>query len=421
MTGATGVAAPGPRDDAGRPDERTVDQGEVGEGACRRLRILHFAFEDHRQPASGGGGTRTFEINRRLAARHDITVLVCNYPGAARRVEEGVEYRHLGSRATWLGRTGRMLSYHLLVPLFALTHGADLVVEDFAAPMSSIALPLFTRSPTIAVVQWLFARHLSRKYKVPFFLAEELGVRVHRRFVTVSCYMAGEILRRNPTARVRTIYAGVSPALLAATPRGERSRELLYLGRLQFAEKGLDLLIEAFSLLAARDDHVRLTLAGDGEDMGRLRVEARRFGVADRLAFAGRVGGEAKRELLQRASAVVIPSRFESFGIVAAEALASGTPVVAFDLPSLREIVGEECGLLVPRFDAGAFAAACEAVLHDPARAAQMGAAGRRRATRFDWDVAAAAQEVAYLDAAGSRRQGRRGATASPDVRRTSR
>src|SRR5665213_1272774 len=58
-----------------------------------RLRILHFAFEELGQPDSGGGAIRTFEINRRLASHHQITVVARRYPGARRHIEDGIEYR----------------------------------------------------------------------------------------------------------------------------------------------------------------------------------------------------------------------------------------------------------------------------------------------------------------------------------------
>jgi len=374
------------------------------------LDILHLAFEDHRQPGSGGGGIRTFEINRRLAVRHHITVVTCSYPGARRRIENGVEYRHLGLSFKWLGRIGRMLSYHLSVPFFVLGHRADLIVEDFAAPMSSVALPLFTRVPTIAVVQWLFARETSRKYKFPFFLAEELGVRVHRNFVAVSEHMAEELRRRNPRARVDVVYAGVPEMLRASPPCPPSMHEILYLGRLQFVEKGLDLLFDAFARLAAADGAVRLLLAGDGYNAGRLDALVERLGLGGRVEALGRVEGTRKRDLLRRAAVVVIPSRFESFGIVAAEALACGTPVVGFALPSLKEIVSPDCGTLVEPFDTEAFASACASILADPDRRETMGTAARTRAARFDWDLAASAQEAAYLAAVGASGHRQRGA-----------
>jgi hypothetical protein len=294
-----------------------------------------------------------------------------------------------------------MISYHISVPFFVLGHPADLVVEDFAAPMSSVAVPLFTRAPTIAVVQWLFARETSRKYKFPFFLAEELGVRSHRHFVAVSQHMAAEIQRRNPRAHVDAVYAGVSEMLRSPSPCSPPAHEILYLGRLQIVEKGLDLLLDAFGRLAAVDGVVRLLVAGDGYQADQLNELVGRLGLAARVEVLGRVEGTEKRDLLRRASLVVLPSRFESFGMAAAEALASGTPVVAFALPSLEEIVSPDCGILVEPYDTEALALACASILADPDR--------RARAARFDWDLAASAQEAAYLAAvrtSSSRRAG---------------
>jgi len=366
-----------------------------------RLRILHFAFEELGQPDSGGGAIRTFEINRRLASHHQITVVARRYPGARRHIEDGIEYRYLGVASKRLGRLPSIVSYHLAVPIFALCHRADLVVEDFAPPMSSVALPLFARDPTIAVVQWLFARETSQKYRVPFFLAESFGVRRHRHFVAVSGYIAAEISRRNPTAAVTIAYAAAADELRDVGPWPERRRELLYLGRLQLVEKGLDLLLAAFAVVAERDQDVRLVFAGDGYDSDVVKRLVSELGLSTRVDFVSRIEGDEKREYLRRAMAVVIPSRFESFGLVAVEALASATPVVGFSLPSLLEIVTPECGILVTPFDTNAFAAACLAVLDEPQLRVRMGAAGLARSKRFNWEEAATRQEAAYLVAAG--------------------
>lgn len=382
----------------------------------RGLEILHLAFEDHRRPGSGGGGVRTHEINRRLAAHHRITVVTTRYPGARRRVEDGVTYRPLGLP---LGYHGSIISYHLGTPLLVMLARPDLVVEDFSAPMSSMLVPLWTSQPTIAVVQWLFAAETSRRYRVPFYLAEEWGLRVHRHFVAVSEYMAERIRAVHPGARIHVVYPGVAPdqpgvagvgdqVPAAHSPASEAT--VVYLGRLQALAKGLDLLLSAMSKLAEDVPAARLIVAGDGPDRAEVESLARSLAVADRVSFAGRVDGEAKWELLRSASVVVVPSRYESFGLVVLEALAVGTPVVGFQLPPLKEIVTPECGTLVAPFDVDALAEALRATLSDPGRRAQMGAVGLSRARRFNWDDAATAQEKAYLaavDDGGGRRRAR--------------
>jgi glycosyltransferase involved in cell wall biosynthesis len=176
---------------------------------------------------------------------------------------------------------------------------------------------------------------------------------------------------------------------------------LVYLGRLEWGPKGLDLLLEAFAALSDLPE-ARLVIAGDGPDRRRVVDAVRRLGIEGRVDMPGWVTGEGKWRLLASATAVVLPSRHESFGLVAAEASAVGTPVVAFDLPSLREILSDAGGLLVAAFDTASLVAALRQVLTNPSTRAWLAQQGRGQAGRFDWDVAAAAQDRVYRAAVRS-------------------
>jgi D-inositol-3-phosphate glycosyltransferase len=95
----------------------------------------------------------------------------------------------------------------------------------------------------------------------------------------------------------------------------------------------------------------------------------------------------------------MVPSRAESFGLVALEAAACGAPVVASDVGGLRTIVAHErTGLLVEPRDPAAFATAIDALVADPALAEAMGAAGAARAAGFTWSTAAARLRRLYAD-----------------------
>lgn len=366
--------------------------------------ILHLAFEDHLRPGSGGGGVRTHEINRRLSDRHRITVVTTRYRGARRRIEDGVLYRPLGLP---LGYYGSVISYHLCVPFLVLWTRADLVVEDFAAPMSSVLVPLWTRRPTVAVVQWLFAAETSRRYRLPFHVLEKWGVRLHRRFVAASGYMADELAALSPGVQVDVVYAGVDRddghGLPMPPTVARQANTVLYLGRLQEGAKGLDLLLEALAQLAQGNAQIHLVVAGDGPYRRDAQLLVDKLDLADQVTFLGWVRGEAKWNQLRRASVVVVPSRFESFGLVVLESFAAGTPVVAFDLPSMRELVRKDCGILVPAFDVVALADAVATLLANPPEVERMGAAAQARAAGFSWDDAARAQERSYLAAVKER------------------
>jgi phosphatidylinositol alpha-mannosyltransferase len=163
---------------------------------------------------------------------------------------------------------------------------------------------------------------------------------------------------------------GIDAAAFAAGARD--GTRILFVGRPE-PRKGLPVLLEALRRLPPQ---VTLELVGSGGDHG-PRVHAH-----------GRVGDASRRQLLARADVLCAPSLGgESFGVVLLEAMASGLPVVASDIPGYRAVLPPECGRLVPPGDAGALAGALGELLADDALRARLGGAGRREAARYDWDA----------------------------------
>lgn len=361
----------------------------------RRLRILHLGFEDPRKPGSGGGAVRTREIDERLARHHDVTVLVSNYRGAVERVENGVRWVPVGLP---LGYFTGIVSYFLAVPFAMRRFEADLVVEDFGAPVGSFLPQLWTAKPIVAVVQWLGAEEKAKQYHLPFHWVQNLGVRRHRTLIAMSEDLADRLRAVNPAAEVVVLPNGVVRDAFDAG--GTRGDDVVFLGRLEVEQKGLDLLLPAFAAVADRLPG-RLVIAGDGAGRAAVERMAAELGIGDRVVFAGRVEGGAKYALLASALLVAMPSRQETFGIVAAESLACGTPVVAFEIPSLREVVVAGTGVLVPAFDVAAFGAAMARLAADRAWLDVMGAAGRVHARGYDWDDVARRQDDLYRRLAG--------------------
>jgi glycogen synthase len=363
------------------------------------LGVLHLGFEDPAMPGAGGGSLRTHEINRRLVADGmDVTVLTTRFPGCVDRVEDGVRYVHVGAGPSG-SRLSRLLGYVLGLPAAVRRYAraADLVVEDFFAPFATMAAPRWTRRPTIGVVQWLQAREKSAQYHLPLHVLERFGVRSHRRLVSVSHDTAAQLRSLNPQVEVEVIGNGVDPALFDQPQ--QLGRDVVYIGRLEFEGKGLDLLLAAWKRAHERVDG-QLVIAGGGHDEARVRREVARLGLGERVRFVGWVRGEEKARLLAGARVVAMPSRMETFGIVAVEGFAAATPVVAFDIPSLREVVPDGAGFTVPPFDVAAYAERLVELGTDPERALSMGAEGRRFARGYDWDALAARQAEVYRAAA---------------------
>jgi glycogen(starch) synthase len=357
-----------------------------------RTRVLHFGFEDPRRPGAGGGSIRLHEINKRLTNDFDITVVCARYPGSKTRVEDGVRYVHAGIGG--LGRNVSFLTYFLSVPVALVVFPSDIVVEDFAAPFSSIAVPWLTRRPVIGVVQWLFAREKSTQYRLPFHLVERLGLYSHKDLIAVSDDLASELRERNADAEVTVISNGLDEDAFA--PRRHQRSNSLYLGRLELAQKGLDLLIEAFAGVAL-DTETDLLVGGDGPDEAAVRALVDDRGLSSRVRFIGRVDSGDRFDVLASADVVVMPSRYETYGLVAAEALAVATPVVAFTIPCLRNLVEDgRTGVLVDAFDVEAFANSWRGLLRDPSRRRSLGEAGPDSVAGLHWDLLAPAQGEVY-------------------------
>lgn len=161
---------------------------------------------------------------------------------------------------------------------------------------------------------------------------------------------------------------------------------LLAVGRLD-PIKGSDLLLEAASQMRVPAQVVLVGGDLDGDpELERLRARATELGLGARVTFPGAVPQHELPRYYHAASALVVASRYESFGLVAVEALACGTPVVAAKVGGLPSIVRDgENGLLIPWRCPGAFAERLDALLADPARLRRFGVAARPSVERFGW------------------------------------
>lgn len=156
---------------------------------------------------------------------------------------------------------------------------------------------------------------------------------------------------------------------------------LLAMGRL-VPEKGFAYLLEAMRLVCkVHKMDMRLILAGDGTDRGRLEKLARKLDISDSVVFTGHVSSPEK--LFKEAFALVTPSTLEGLGLVNIEAMAMGRPVISTWTGGIPEVVvNGETGLLVPPKTPEALATAMTLLLQNPLMAERLGLAGIKRAQR---------------------------------------
>jgi len=213
------------------------------------------------------------------------------------------------------------------------------------------------------------------------------------------------------------IEAGLDPRRVVVRPNGfpapheERGSALrdrlalgpevpliLNVGRISF-KKGLDLLLEAVGGIP--DVHLALVGPDDGDGTySRLEAMRARPELAGRVHLLPPVDDRQPRELYGEADVFVLPSRNESFGMVAAEAAAAGTPVVLTDRCGVAALLGERAAVIVPP-DAGRIREAIIRVLADPALRARLAAGGREVAREVSWGSVVSEQERLYRRAIG--------------------
>lgn len=190
--------------------------------------------------------------------------------------------------------------------------------------------------------------------------------------------------------RVHTVYAGVNLAIPPIDMDAKKEPTILFIGK-DFERKGGPLLLEAFARVYRVIPEAKLVIAGATPAVNHPNVEA--VGFIDKNT----PDGEARLAALYRRAAVfTMPSHFEPFGIVYAEAMHFGLPCVGVNHYAIPEIVQDQVtGLVVPPGDADQLAAALIYLLRNPGVAKRMGFEGKRRAEQlFRWDMVAEKMEA---------------------------
>lgn len=364
------------------------------------MRILHCIYDHPGNPWVGGGGAiRAIELNKRLASQgHAITMVFGNFPGADRissrissqgvstGADHGIEVRFVGRPGGYVLST---FSYARQAHLMAREHGHefDIIVEDFA-PWNPVFTYRLGSPPAVLHINHREGLNLLRRRPLagwPFFLIEKYYPSRFRHVTALSDWTRRKIGHKNAQILPAGIDSGLVEEGASAPPPSDRDDYVLFLGRLEMNNKGLDTLLEAVRRLGS----TRVLLAGRGRDEQRLREMASGLPVE----FLGFVSEERKRDLLKNARAFVLPSRFEGWGIAVLEAAACGTPVVVSDIPELNYALEDGYGVSFRTGDAGALAQALEALLRDEEAREDMRRKALEAATRHTWDCVAGIYE----------------------------
>lgn len=352
------------------------------------LRIALVCPYDWRRP--GGVRTQVAGLATALRARgHSVDILAPGDPagsssglilvGATTPVRANGSVAHVALVPGAWRRTRRALERGM----YDIVH-----VHEPAVPLVARAAARCRSTPVVATF------HMYSATALPYRL---LGPVLRRALRGLSAGIAVSESARSCAARVYPVGAVIPNGVQVSSERFPRRapgtpRRILFVGRHE-SRKGLDVLLDAFWALPT---DVHLDLVGVERDELHFTTASVAPG---RIVAHGRVTDERRRALLRRADVLCAPSLGgESFGVVLAEAMAEGVPVVASAIPGYREVLGPGCGRLVPPGDEPALAAALAQTLSDPFVRARVAASARRAVAPFAWERVCDRIEETYRD-----------------------
>lgn len=233
------------------------------------------------------------------------------------------------------------------------------------------------------------------------------ALRGARRVIVPSEFVRSTVLARTGVDPERVVVVPHGVAVHTAATAAEVLRDQYHLdGRvvlypaITYPHKDHQTLLEAFARVLDACPDALLVLTGRADSAEhQVQTTIGRLGIAERVRRLGRVSAADMAGLYGLAELVAVPSRYEGFGLPAAEAMAYGVPVVAADVSALPEVVAD-AGVLVPPGDVAGWAGALAGLLADPDRQSRLAAAGRDRVARsFSWGANARALADVYREA----------------------
>lgn len=341
----------------------------------RRVLVIPGEYPDLKDPRQFNGNWAEEQV-RAVAAYHDVAVV---YPLLTRersRIEEclyhgvrtvTVHYRHVSKTwiAPYLAAAWRGFQYVRSELRPDCIHAHALFPSGLAAVLIGRALGIpvvVTEHHGQLKVRTSESRWIKRILK--------FTLRHATHSIAVSEHLAGEMRELEPRATVSVVPNVIAPNFLepssAPAPAGRlrETCELLFVGSIRDNRKGLDELLRALRLYLDMPDAGRahLTIIGDGRWRERFEELARSLGVRDHCRFMGSRSREEVARAMRDCDAFVMPSKYETFGVVYAEAMACGKPVIACQGGPAEKIVPAWAGVLVPPGDAEAIARAIRQV-----------------------------------------------------------
>jgi len=304
----------------------------------KKISVVISSYDDLNNPVySGGGAHSVHQLAKRLAKNHKVTVITGTYKNAKNQTIQNIKYIRIGSHI--LGHKIGQIFYQYAILKYASRYKYDVWIESTMPPFTFSLLPLFCKKPLIAWINMLCSSDMKRKYKIDLgFIEKRLSI-LYKYMIAPTDWVKSELRKMNKNAEIMTITQGYEPIEQSqkTTKKTIFKNYILFLGRIEVNQKGLDLLLNAISNTSNKTN---LIVAGSGskKEIEKLNNLIKEYGVSSKVKRIGRIQGQQKELLLKNAKAVMITSRFETFSITALEAILHQKPVICFNIPQLSWI-----------------------------------------------------------------------------------
>jgi glycosyltransferase involved in cell wall biosynthesis len=328
----------------------------------------------------------------------------------------GIDQRALGLPSNFQVRPSRFPTINprvripweqMLAPALLKLNGAQV----FHGPLN--VAPMFCPVPSVITIHDLaflsFPQTFRRVNRTYLTWATKVSAKRASRILAVSQATKDEIIRLLdiPAEKIIVTHDACEPRFTPQDPAvieqfrvraGLPERFILFVSTLE-PRKNVPTLLEAYARIAKETDVPLIIGGGKGWLYDSIFAKAEELNLGDKVRFAGFIPGEDLPLWYAAATAFIMPSLYEGFGMPLLEAMACGTPVITTTSSSLPEVVGD-AGITVPPTDAEAMGEAMLRVIRDRDLQADMRARGLVQATRFSWEKTAELTLQAYQDAA---------------------
>lgn len=355
------------------------------------MRIIHLLYDNSENPWLGGGAAlRAKAVSDYFSTNgNSITFVSGGFPGCENvKNNDKIQFfftKHFKKYV--ISRLLYSLQVSFAVKKLKKEHSFDILVEDMS--IFNVIFPrLFWKGPMISLVHNYLGKQSFKKlgiFGIIPFLLERHYLKSRKNFIAVSNSLKKHILELNPSANVEVIYNGIDNQAFEKTKQSN-AKKIGFIGRIEINQKGLDTLIQAFTILKKANFNFKALIIGGGKDEYALSQLISENNLNDCIELTGRLS-EERFARLSECKIVCMPSRFEGWGIAAIESAAEGIPVIAANIEGLNEaVINQKTGILI-NANAKNLADEIMNLYADDAKLNEFSKNAQDHAKRFKWET----------------------------------